>query len=46
MDEKLYDSFQKILIENQNLKIQNIIQGQVRVIQQNTQSQVFKNNII
>ncbi|CAD8207966.1 unnamed protein product [Paramecium pentaurelia] len=46
MDEKLYELFQKTLIENSNVNIQKIVQGQVRVIQQNTQPLGQKNETI
>ncbi|CAD8120298.1 unnamed protein product [Paramecium sonneborni] len=46
MDEKLYELFQKTLIENSNVNIQKIVQGQVRVIQQNTQPLNSKNETI
>ncbi|CAD8207236.1 unnamed protein product [Paramecium octaurelia] len=46
MDDKLYELFQKTLIENSNVNIQKIVQGQARVIQQNTQPLGQKNEAI
>ncbi|CAK63789.1 unnamed protein product (macronuclear) [Paramecium tetraurelia] len=46
MDDKLYELFQKTLIENSNVNIQKIVQGQARVIQQNTQPLGQKNESI
>ncbi|CAD8111809.1 unnamed protein product [Paramecium primaurelia] len=46
MDDKLYELFQKTLIENSNVNIQKIVQGQARVIQQNTQPLGQKNETI
>ncbi|CAD8109682.1 unnamed protein product [Paramecium primaurelia] len=46
MDEKLHELFQKTLIQNSNLNIQKIVQGQVRLIQQNTQPLGQKNETI
>ncbi|CAD8194345.1 unnamed protein product [Paramecium octaurelia] len=46
MDDKLQELFQKTLMENSNVNIQKIVQGQARVIQQNAQPLGQKNDAI